>query len=133
MGNARVIREIARQGLLPYSSFFASTKPFGTPLGPLLLKWGTLVVAVLAVPSKDAFNFMADLASYPTLVRLLKFWVMLNSHHLGQIFQVALVVGLLLVRKRNALEGASPSKYQAPSTFIGIFLASSVLLLVLPW
>ncbi|KZP23864.1 amino acid transporter [Athelia psychrophila] len=116
MGNARVIREIARQGLLPYSSLFASTKPFGTPLGPLLLKWGTLVVAVLAVPSKDAFNFMADLASYPTLI-----------------FQVALVVGLLLVRKRNALEGASPSKYQAPSTFIGIFLASSVLLLVLPW
>ena len=68
-GQARILREVARQGLLPYPAFFASTKPFGTPLAPVVLKYALTVFVIVAVPGKDAFNFIIDLASYPNLVR----------------------------------------------------------------
>lgn len=38
VGQSRVFREVARQGIFPFSKFFASTKPFGTPAAPMLLK-----------------------------------------------------------------------------------------------
>jgi len=63
-----VIREIARQGLLPYPRVFASTKPFGTPLAPVSLMGALTFSVVVALPAKDAFNFVVDLASYPHLV-----------------------------------------------------------------
>ena len=68
IGKARVIREIARQGLLPYPEFFASTKPFGTPLGPILMKYVLTVTVILVVPAAYAFSFLLDLFSYPNLV-----------------------------------------------------------------
>ena len=70
VGQARVLREVARQGLLPYATFFASTRPFGTPLGPVALKYVLTVSVISALPARDAFNFLLDLASYPNLVRL---------------------------------------------------------------
>jgi hypothetical protein len=63
------LREVARQGLLPYPTFFASTRPFGTPLGPVALKYAITVLAISALPARDAFNFLLDLASYPNLVQ----------------------------------------------------------------
>jgi hypothetical protein len=73
VGKARILREVARQGLLPYPTFFASTRPFGTPLGPVALKYATTVLAVSALPARDAFNFLVDLASYPNLVHIYTF------------------------------------------------------------
>lgn len=64
-----MLREVARQGLLPYPTFFVSTKPFGTPLGPVVLMYLLTVLIIVAVPGKDAFNFIVDLESYPNLVR----------------------------------------------------------------
>jgi Amino acid permease len=69
VGQARVLREVARQGLLPYPTFFASTRPFGTPLGPVALKYALTVLVISLLPARDAFNFLLDLASYPNLVR----------------------------------------------------------------
>lgn len=63
-------REVSRQGLLPYPEFFASTKPFGTPLGPVMLKYSLTVFVIAVVPSQDAYNFIVDLDSYPGLVRI---------------------------------------------------------------
>lgn len=34
-----------------------STKPFGTPLGPYLLKWGMTFIMIVAPPAGDAFQF----------------------------------------------------------------------------
>lgn len=68
VGHARVIREVARQGLLPYPEFFASTRPFGTPLGPVVLKFVLTALVIFALPARDAFNFLLDLASYPNMV-----------------------------------------------------------------
>lgn len=68
LGKARILREVARQGLLPYPTFFASTRPFGTPLGPVALRYAITVLVVSVLPARDAFNFLLDLASYPNLV-----------------------------------------------------------------
>lgn len=57
LGSSRMLRECGRQGVLPFPKFWASTKPFGTPTGPYLLKWFTTIAVILAVPSGDAFSF----------------------------------------------------------------------------
>lgn len=64
-----MLREIARQGLLPYPAFFSSVKPFGTPLRPLVLRSCLVTLLLVIIPAKDAFNFILDLVSYPNLVR----------------------------------------------------------------
>ncbi|EGN99227.1 hypothetical protein SERLA73DRAFT_182118 [Serpula lacrymans var. lacrymans S7.3] len=116
VGQARILREVARQGLLPYPTFFASTRPFGTPLGPVSLKYFLTVFVIVALPAKDAFNFLLDLASYPSLV-----------------FHVATAVGLWLMRKRRALAGIPASIYQAHNIYVLLYLGAAILLLVMPW
>jgi|SRR5258706_9213233 len=49
LSHSRVFREVARQGTLPFSTFFSSTKPFGTPAAPMLLKF-VLTSAVIIGP-----------------------------------------------------------------------------------
>lgn len=56
IGAARMIRECGRQGVLPFTDFWASTRPFGTPIGPYVFKWAITALVILAVPSGDAFN-----------------------------------------------------------------------------
>jgi amino acid transporter len=57
IGISRITRECGRQGVLPYPRFWASTKPFGTPLGPYLVKYVLTLIMILAPPAGDAFNF----------------------------------------------------------------------------
>lgn len=57
LGSSRMIRECGRQGVLPFTNFWASTKPFGTPLGPYTFKWAITALMILAIPTGDAFNF----------------------------------------------------------------------------
>lgn len=57
IGVSRMTRESGRQGVLPFPSFWVSTRPFGTPLGPYLVKYALTVLMILAPPAGDAFNF----------------------------------------------------------------------------
>lgn len=68
VGQSRIIREIARQGVLPFPALFSSMRPFGTPLAPVFLKGTLTYLVILAVPAKDAFNFVLELASQPNLM-----------------------------------------------------------------
>ncbi|PPR02618.1 hypothetical protein CVT24_002189 [Panaeolus cyanescens] len=113
---ARVIREVARQGLLPYPTFFASTKPFGTPIGPIGLRGTLTMLVILVLPAQDAFNFMVDLASYPTMF-----------------FQTMLSLGIWKIRSKMRSSGISPSPFQARNGIIIVYLTSCILLLLLPW
>lgn len=65
IGQSRVIREIGRQGVLPGTSFWVSTKPFGTPVGPYVLKWLMTFLMIVAPPAGDAFQFVVSLQTYP--------------------------------------------------------------------
>lgn len=57
IGQSRTIREIGRQGVLPWTEFWVSTRPFGTPLGPYILKWLMTFLMICAPPAGDAFTF----------------------------------------------------------------------------
>jgi len=57
IGLSRRIREAGRQGVLPFTKFWVSTQPFGTPLGPYFVIWALTALLILAVPAGDAFTF----------------------------------------------------------------------------
>jgi amino acid transporter len=57
IGQSRQLREVGRQGVLPWTKFWVSTKPFGTPLGPYLFKWALTVIMIIGPPQGDAFQF----------------------------------------------------------------------------
>ena len=65
------MREVARQGIIPYPSFFASTQPLGTPLNALIVYYIVSVFVIVAPPAEDAFNFLVNLKGYAHLVRTL--------------------------------------------------------------
>ncbi|KAH9987318.1 amino acid permease-domain-containing protein [Russula compacta] len=116
VGQARVLREVARQGLFPYPIFFASTRPFGTPLGPVALKYVLTVLVISILPARDAFNFLVDLASYPLLV-----------------FHAATAIGLWQLRARRAGDGLSKSPFQVWNVVIVLWLFQCIFLFVMPW
>ena len=105
VGQARVLREVARQGLLPYPTFFASTRPFGTPLGPVALKYVLTVLVISALPARDAFNFVLDLASYPNLVRLALYFG--NTSNENSLMFAFFFAG---VRRRNCYRAVEASR-----------------------
>lgn len=63
--HARVNQEFAKEGLLPYSRFWASIKPFNAPASALFLHWLVTVIILVAPPAGPAYNFIVDLYTYP--------------------------------------------------------------------
>ena len=63
-----VVQELGREGVLPFSSLFASNKPFGAPFAGLFEQWLVTSGLVLLVPPGDAYLFMLSCA-YRFLVR----------------------------------------------------------------
>ncbi|KAL1642071.1 hypothetical protein SLS58_005659 [Diplodia intermedia] len=116
IGQSRVIREVGRQGALPWPSLWASTRPFGTPIGPYLLKWGMTILMILAPPAGDAFNFVVDLQNYPE-----------------SIFYFLMAVGLYLIRRQRARIGVGRSEFRCWDAAVILFLLVKVFLLVMPW
>lgn len=116
VNQSRQIREIGRQGVLPWTEFWVSTKPFGTPLGPYLLKWAFTFLMIVAPPAGDAFQFVVSLKSYPEAI-----------------FHVAMGAGLLILRRRWARAGTPPSDFRAWHVLVALYLLAQVYLLVMPW
>ncbi|KAF7362932.1 Amino acid transporter-like protein [Mycena venus] len=115
-GQSRIIREIARQGILPYPAFWVSTRPFGTPLVPVLLKWSLTVIVIIAPPAGDAFAFLVDLQSYPS-----------------NVFRFATAVGVFILRRRRIREGLPRHEYHAWNIALIFTCLVNVFLLVMPW
>ncbi|ODV64056.1 Mup1p [Ascoidea rubescens DSM 1968] len=61
----RIVQQLGREGVLPFSSFFASTRPFNTPATGLFEHWLICVITIVAPPPGDAYNFVMNLISYP--------------------------------------------------------------------
>ncbi|KAG5720621.1 hypothetical protein E4T56_gene4549 [Termitomyces sp. T112] len=116
IGLSRIIRECGRQGILPCPEFWASTKPFNTPLGPCLIHWLLTVLVIFAPPAGDAFVFIVDLQSYP-----------------ASVFRLLLTGGLFLVRRRRANIGAPKTEFRAWNAVLIFAISVNIYLLVLPW
>ncbi|OKP02400.1 High-affinity methionine permease [Penicillium subrubescens] len=116
VANSRMLRETGRQGLLPWPKFWTSTKPFGTPLGPYTLQWALTVIMIIGPPAGDAFNFVVDLAVYPS-----------------NIFNFLIAIGLLLLRHRRKALGLPPPEFKAWGVAIGFALLANTYMLIAPW
>lgn len=64
----RLVQELGREGILPFSRFFASNRPFNAPLAGLFEHWLICVIVILAPPPGDAYNFILNLISYPLAI-----------------------------------------------------------------
>jgi amino acid transporter len=116
IGQSRLIREIGRQGVLPWPRFWVSTRPFGTPIGPYILKWGMTILMILAPPAGDAFTFVISLKTYPE-----------------SIFHFALAVGLYIVRYRRKRLGRDTADYRSWHIAIIFFILIQLYILATPW
>ncbi|KAK9770065.1 putative High-affinity methionine permease [Seiridium cardinale] len=116
IGTSRMIRECGRQGVLPWPRFWATTRPLGTPLGPYFVKWILTVLMILAPPAGDAFNFIVDLQSYPSSA-----------------FQLAMAVGLYVVRWRRKRIGLPRPSYRAWDASVVFAILVNLFLLIMPW
>ncbi|XRM40976.1 hypothetical protein ABZX51_004278 [Aspergillus tubingensis] len=116
IGQSRMLRECGRQGVLPFTEFWTSTRPFGTPLGPYFIKWALTVIMIIAPPAGDAFNFIVDLAIYPS-----------NA------FNFLLAIGILITRHRRQRLNLPPSGYRAWTISVYFAILSSLYMLVAPW
>ncbi|KAF9545394.1 high affinity methionine permease [Agrocybe pediades] len=64
----RVNQELGREGILPFSKFWGSNRPFNAPLVGLLLHWAICLIVIFALPPGDAYNFVINVISYPLSV-----------------------------------------------------------------
>lgn len=69
----RIIQQLGREGVLPFSNFFATSKPLNSPSVGLLQHFIVCVVTILAPPPGDAYNFIMNLISYP--MNIINFFV----------------------------------------------------------
>lgn len=54
----RLVQELGREGVLPFSRFWASNWPFNAPLAGLFEHWVVSVIIMLAPPPGDAYDFI---------------------------------------------------------------------------
>ncbi|KAL1993155.1 hypothetical protein VTN49DRAFT_3104 [Thermomyces lanuginosus] len=64
----RIVQELGREGVLPFSKFFASNWPTNSPAAGLFEHWLVSVIVMLAPPPGDAYNFLLNLISYPLAI-----------------------------------------------------------------
>jgi amino acid transporter len=55
--HGRLIQELGREGILPWSSFFASDWPFRTPMAGMFVQWAVSSAYILLPPPGDAYLF----------------------------------------------------------------------------
>lgn len=65
---ARVNQELAKEGVVPFPRFWASSWPFGSPSTGLLLHFIPSFIVIVAIPFGDAYNFILDLEGYPSSI-----------------------------------------------------------------
>ncbi|KAI0084678.1 amino acid/polyamine transporter I, partial [Irpex rosettiformis] len=114
----RVIQELGREGILPFSGFFASNKPYNAPMAGLFSQWLMTSLLVTTVPPGDAYLFMLNASSYPLSI--------INTLISG---------GLLLIRTAGTefskLYTWNPS-FHACYPVIAFFFVSNVFLVFAP-
>ncbi|PVG03930.1 amino acid transporter [Serendipita vermifera] len=112
--HARVNQELAKEGILPFSKFFASNKPFNSPAASLFLHWIVTVIVLVAPPPGEVYEFIVDLYTYPGA------WI--NSFVAG---------GLIYLHWKKSENWSSP--WYSFDGFNLIYLLSNVFLAIVPF
>ena len=130
-----MLTSIRRQGVLPFPRFWASVRPFGTPLGPYLVKWALTILMILAPPAGDAFNFgmtsttlavTAGAQAYSQLV------VDLQTYP-SAIFNLLTATGLYIIRNRRRKLGLGRAEFRAWDVSVIFNIAANLFIVIMPW
>ncbi|KAH8591201.1 amino acid/polyamine transporter I [Bisporella sp. PMI_857] len=111
--HARIDQELAKEGMLPFATFWASNWPNGAPSAGLLLVFLVGFIQIVAIPFGDAYNFILDVLGYPTAL-----------------MSLMVTLGLFLSRRRTP-HVERPFKVWLPIACA--FLISQVFLIVTPF
>ncbi|KAG5966116.1 hypothetical protein E4U58_002582 [Claviceps cyperi] len=111
----RLVQELGREGVLPFSRFFASNRPFNAPLAGLFAHWLVTAITVIAPPAGDAYNFVLNLISYPLAI--------IN----------VLVAGALVHLYRNRERRQWHPPISATLPVVLFFLTSNIYLVIAPF
>jgi amino acid transporter len=106
---ARLNQEIARSGFIPYAKLLSSSKPFGAPLGGLIVHYIPSVLVIAIPPKGDVYNFILDVEGYP-----------------GQFMALATAVGLLILRRRRS-DLKRPYRAWVPAVWIRIAVCGALI------
>ncbi|KAI9282995.1 amino acid/polyamine transporter I, partial [Umbelopsis sp. AD052] len=109
----RVIMEAAREGYLPFGSFFGQVSRYDTPANAFIIHWVITMILMLAPPAGDSYNFIVNLQSYP------EWW-----------FYGASVVGLLILRRTQPYAARPFKSFWITNVF---FVLVSVFLVIVPF
>ena len=112
--HARVNQEFAKEGLLPFSRFWASNKPFNAPAAALFLHWLVTVIVLVAPPAGPAYNFITNLYTYP-----------------GSWINGAVTIGLVYLQYRKSENWSSPWHTYLPISLL--YIAANVFLAIVPF
>jgi hypothetical protein len=104
-----VNQEVARQGFLPFSEILASSKPFNSPMGGLIVHYVPSVLVIALPPSATVYSFIADVEGYA-----------------GQYFALAVGAGLILLRTQKP-ELRRPFKAWLPAVWLRIALCVALI------
>lgn len=110
---SRVNQELAKEGVIPFGRFWASSWPSGSPSSGLLLHLIPSLIVILAIPAGDAYNFILDVEGYPSAI--------INTF---------VVIGLFILRWK-APNIPRPFKVWLPVPFF--YLVAQCFLLVAPF
>jgi len=112
---SRVLQELGREGVFPYSSVFASNKPFGAPLAALCMLFLVSCTLILGPPAYDVYLLLINTSSYSL-----------------SIINTAVSLGLLLLYTSAFKERDWNPPFRAWKPIVVIFFSSNVYLLVIP-
>lgn len=110
---SRVNQELAKEGVIPFPRFWASSWPAGSPSAGLLLHFIPSLIVIVAIPAGNAYNFILDVEGYP-----------------GAVINLFVVVGLFILRWK------APNVHRPFKSWIIVplfFLAGQCFLVVAPF
>ncbi|TGJ80725.1 hypothetical protein E0Z10_g8019, partial [Xylaria hypoxylon] len=140
IGQSRLLREIGRQGVLPFTKFWVTTKPFGTPIGPYILKWIVTIIFIIAPPAGDAFQFGKSFpdgfGKWPNRMNFSNLFycvvVSLKTYPDG-IFYVAMAIGVYIIRYRHKRLNRGKPAFKAWDVCLIFFLLVQIYTIATPW
>lgn len=109
---SRVNQELAKEGILPLSHFWASSWPCGSPAAGLLLHMLATIILIVAIPFGDAYSFILDLDGYP-----------------DSIVNLMVAIGLLQLR---ITQPHLKRPFCAPLAVAAVFIATQLFLIMAP-
>lgn len=122
--HSRVEQEVARQKILPFSTYWARNSPYGTPVGALTFHWIFSVILILATPNRDpsegsAYTLVTNLRAYGQA------WI-----------AAAVAIGLATLHLHSRWAEWKPLVLKTKSIvycFVAFYVAFNIFIIVMIW